>query len=74
MTIGKNIKRIRLYRNYTQKHLAKALGMSHANYGKMENGVIGIAPERVKQIAAVLEVRLEEITDPQGETITANAK
>lgn len=74
MTIGKNIKSIRLYRNYTQKHVAQALGMSHANYGKMENGVIRIAPERIRQIAAVLNVRLEEIVDPQGETITANVE
>lgn len=61
MTVGNNIKRIRLRRNYTQKYVAQALGMSHANYGKMENGVIGISRERMEMIAAILGITLEEI-------------
>jgi transcriptional regulator with XRE-family HTH domain len=62
MAVGKNIKSIRLSRNYTQKYIAQALGMSHANYGKMENGVIGISRERIEIIATILGVTMEEIT------------
>jgi transcriptional regulator with XRE-family HTH domain len=62
VTVGNNIKSIRLHRNYTQKYVAQALGMSHANYGKMENGVIGISQERMEKIAAILGVTLEQIT------------
>jgi transcriptional regulator with XRE-family HTH domain len=62
MTIGRNIKKIRLERNYTQKYVAQAIGTSHANYGKMENGVIRIAAERIAKIAVVLGVTLKEIT------------
>ena len=69
MTVGNKIKNIRLRRNYTQKYMAQALGMSHANYGKMESGVIGIAPERIGQIAVILNVGLAEIVDHQEETI-----
>lgn len=64
MTIAGRIRKIRLHRNYTQKYIAQALGMSHANYGKMENGFIKITPLRLEKIAVVLEVGLEEITCP----------
>ena len=62
MAVGKNIKSIRLRRNYTQKYIAQALGMSHANYGKMETGVIGISRERIEILATILGVTMEEIT------------
>lgn len=65
MSIGTNIKNVRLHRNYTQRYMAQTLGTSQANYGKMENGMIGIAPERMEQIAAILDVALEEIVDQQ---------
>ncbi|MFA6059136.1 MAG: helix-turn-helix transcriptional regulator [Taibaiella sp.] len=63
MSVGNNIKKIRLLRNYTQKYMAQILSMSHANYGKMENGIIGISQERIEKIAGILGVTMEEITD-----------
>lgn len=50
-------------RNYTQKYVAQALGMSHANYGKIENEVIGIDAQRIAIVAAILEVTVAEIKD-----------
>ncbi len=67
MTIGKNIKQIRLCRNYSQKYVAQVLGTSHANYGKMENGAIRISPQRLEHIAAILQVTLEELIAPLQE-------
>ena len=67
MSIGKNIKKIRLQRNYTQKYVAQGLGTSHANYGKMENGAVKISQQRLERIAAILHVTLEELTDPELE-------
>lgn len=67
MAVGKNIKKIRLQRNYTQKYVAQFLGTSHANYGKMENGVIGISKERLRKVAEILEVSFEEVMGRQQE-------
>jgi transcriptional regulator with XRE-family HTH domain len=68
MTIGSNIRKARLQRNYTQKYMAQNLGMSHANYGKIENGAIGISRERTEKIAAILAVTMEEILSWPVET------
>jgi transcriptional regulator with XRE-family HTH domain len=63
MPAAANIKKIRLDRNYTQKFMAKSLAMTHANYGKIENGRIKITSARIEQIAAILKVPPNEITD-----------
>lgn len=72
MAIGKNIKKLRLLRNYTQKYIAQALGTSHANYGKMENGVIKISQQRVEKIATILQVTLVEITGMEHDVLVEN--
>jgi len=60
-TIAANIKKIRLFRNYTQKYMAQALEMSHSNYSKVENGKVKISLTRIKHIATLLEVALDDI-------------
>ena len=62
MLIGERIKEIRLLRNYTQKYIAGELGMSHANYGKIENGYISINKDRLKKVASLFGTTIEEIT------------
>ena len=63
MTTAANIKKIRLQRNYTQKYMAQALMMSHANYGKIENGKIKVSPGRLENIAAILDVTMDDIIE-----------
>lgn len=64
MNPGNRIKTIRLQRNFTQKYIAQALGMTHANYGKFENGKIGMSRSRLDHIAALLEVEVMQILCP----------
>ncbi len=61
MTIGKRVKAIRLDRNFTQKYIAAALGMSPANYGKFENGKINMSRNRVGLIANLLDIDIAEL-------------
>ena len=61
MNVAQNIKRVRLQRNYAQKYIAQALGMSHSNYCKIENGFVSIRKERLEKIAVILEVTMEEL-------------
>lgn len=69
MTIGNRIKAIRMDRNFTQKYIAAALGMSHANYGKFENGKINMSRGRIDLIAGLLDVDIAEILAPEQETL-----
>lgn len=64
MTIGKRVKAIRLDRNFTQKYIAAALGMSHANYGKFENGKISMSRNRICLIAGLLDIDIAELLSP----------
>ena len=58
-TIGKNIKKIRMEKNYTQEYLAEKLGVSATAYRKMEQGETQITISKLEQIATILE---KEIT------------
>ena len=64
MTIGNRVKAIRLDRNFTQKYIAAALGMSPANYGKFENGKINMSRKRIGLIAGLLDIDIAELLSP----------
>ena len=61
MTIGDNIKRLRNFKNITQKELAERLGTSQQNLAQYENGKRNPKLETLQKIAKALEVTIEEL-------------
>lgn len=52
--IGKNIRKARLMRNYTQQYMALKLGLSVHAYSNIENGRADVNIFRLCSIAAIL--------------------
>ena len=71
MTVGENIRRIRLERKLTQKELGKRLGTSEAYIRAYESGRRNPKPETLKKIAEVLAVRPEVLENSSFDGITA---
>ncbi len=71
-TIGARIKRLREGRNYTQEYMAGKLGISQNTYSKIETGSIKLTTDRLKDIAAVLEVSVENILKEDLQTFHFN--
>lgn len=61
MEIGIKIKKIRELKNFTQGYMSEQLGISQGSYSKIENGESDITYSKLKQIADVLSMRLEDI-------------
>lgn len=62
MTIGENIRRMRIERNMTQKELGEKLGgISQQQIGQWETGKVNPKLETVQKIAKALEVYLGDI-------------
>lgn len=63
MSIGKNIKKIRRFKEITQEELSEKLAMSVQAYSKLENGETRLDTDRLEQIAQILGVSAQEILD-----------
>ena len=61
LRVGNKIKKLRELRNFTQDHMADALQMSQAGYGKIERDETDISLSRLQQIAEVLKVGLNDL-------------
>jgi transcriptional regulator with XRE-family HTH domain len=61
MEIYERIRSIRLAKNLTQEYMAEQLDIDVANYGRLERGKSKIDIERLKRIADILSVSLEEM-------------
>ena len=60
--IGNKIKNIRELKNFTQGYMAEKMDISQAAYSKLEKGNVKISPEKLAEIAKILEVNPEDIT------------
>jgi len=56
--VAANIKKTRIYRNYTQDYLAAKLGISQNAYSKIELGYSNITISRLARISEILEVEI----------------
>jgi transcriptional regulator with XRE-family HTH domain len=61
MQVGQKIKKLRELRNYTQAHMADELGLTQGAYSKIELGESEISLSRLEKIAAILNLKPEEI-------------
>lgn len=57
--IGRNIRRLRELRNFTQKYMAEQLAMTQGNYARIENEEIQISGERLERISNILGYSLD---------------
>jgi transcriptional regulator with XRE-family HTH domain len=65
-TLARNIRKARLYRNYSQDYLAYKLNMSQNGYSKIELGQSTLSVEKLIIIAQTLEVDIAKlITEPE---------
>lgn len=69
MEIFERIRAVRLAKNLTQEYMAAQLNIDVANYGRLERGKSKIDIERLKYIANILEVSLEELVSEKGTTL-----
>lgn len=67
--IGLTIKKIRELRNYTQEYMAESLKMSQTGYGKIERGETDITVNKIKQIAKILDVNLQDLLEFDGKIV-----
>ena len=61
--IAENIKMIRLLKKLTQEYVADQLGMSQANYSRIENGQIEFTITNLNNIAKALSVDVNVLID-----------
>lgn len=52
---GRQIRKLRELRNFTQGYMAEQLGISQSNYARIESNDISLSEERLLKIAEVLE-------------------
>ena len=69
MTVGENIRRIRLERNLTQKQLGELLGTSEAYIRAYESGRRNPKPATLKKIADVLDVNSEVLENSSFDAV-----
>lgn len=58
--IGKNLRRLREYRGFTQTDLANALGVTHQQIQKYEKGTCGFSAIRLHTLSRILHVPVED--------------
>ncbi len=64
----RNIKRIRLAKNWTQRYIADELDITEATYGRYESGDLNIKLGHIIKIASLFKMSLDEIVqyDPDN--------
>lgn len=60
-SIKNKIRIIRELKNYTQEYVAEQLGITQANYSKIEKGKTSLTYAKLEEIANILEVSVEDI-------------
>lgn len=61
MDIGKNIRKIREFRDLTQGNLADLLKITQGAYSKIERGDAKLCAEKLIEISKILNVSLDQI-------------
>jgi len=63
MEVGQSIKKIREWKNYSQKYMADELNTTQQTYSRYETGEIEMTLNKLKKIAKILEVPVNYILD-----------
>jgi len=73
-TVEEKIRNIRELKNLTQEYMADKLGITQAGYSKLENGSTVLTYAKLTQIAAILEINIEDIIAFDSEKYLNNFK
>ncbi|MES2455657.1 MAG: helix-turn-helix transcriptional regulator [Bacteroidota bacterium] len=68
-TVAGNIRRIRVFRNYTQDYLAMKLDITQNAYSKIELGYSNITLNRLISIAEVLDIDPVTLISCEGDQL-----
>jgi len=69
LTLGNKIKKVRELKGLKQEYMAEVLGISQPSYSKIETDEVSVSPERLEQIAKVLQVSVQDILAFDEKTI-----
>ncbi len=72
MNLGLKIRKLRELKNYRQEYIAESLQLTQASYSKIESGETEITYHRLEQIAGILGIRVEDITNFDEKIILNN--
>lgn len=67
--LGKNIRKYRELKGYSQEYMAHELDITQSSYAKLENDSTKITVERLFSIAQLLEMEMTELLDLKNQTI-----
>src|SRR5438105_4892722 len=73
MRLGERIRTERLIRGFSQEYVAEKLGISTSAYGNIERDEVSTTDDRLKQIAEVLGIKLEDLLRLEGTYIFINS-
>jgi transcriptional regulator with XRE-family HTH domain len=72
MNLGLKIRKLRELKNYRQEYMAELLQLTQASYSKIEAGETELTYTRLEQIAAILGIKVEDITNFDEKVILHN--
>lgn len=61
--IGLKIKKLRLFKDFTQEYMAEKLGISQQHYSKIERNELQLDYDKIEEIAKILGKKAEEIVN-----------
>ncbi len=61
--LGKRIRKLREWFDFSQKCMAIQLGITQSHYSKIERGELSISCRRMEQIAAIFGISVEALTN-----------
>jgi len=74
MEVGQSIKKIREWKNYSQKYMANELKTTQQNYARYESGQTEIGVSKLQKIAEILEVPITYLFELDEKAIFNNYK
>lgn len=64
---GHVIRKYRMMRNFSQKHVAAEMGMSQNAYSKIENNITQLTVHHIKELSKILEVPITDLLKDEFE-------
>ncbi|MBT3647132.1 MAG: helix-turn-helix transcriptional regulator [Flavobacteriales bacterium] len=62
---SRNIRMLRISKDWSQQFMADRLGMSQANYARLESGKVKLDMSRLEEILNILEIPLDTVLNPR---------
>ncbi|MCM4162148.1 XRE family transcriptional regulator [Arenibacter sp. A80] len=63
LSFGKNLRRLRKSKGFTQEFLANELGVEISQISRIERGIINTSIANASRIATVLDIKVSELFD-----------